>query len=71
MEPRRGAIPGRVDEQTELTYLRAGSDPPWERPHADGIDVTDDPTRQTPYQRQRRAAFEERVRGYRERGLLD
>ncbi|WP_307460844.1 MULTISPECIES: hypothetical protein [Microbacterium] len=71
MNPREGAVPGRVDEHTELVYLRAGSDPPWERPHRDGVDVTDAPALQTPYQRERRAAFEERVRAYRERGLLE
>lgn len=70
MEPRPGASPGRPDELLELTYLRAGSDPPWERPHRDGVDVTDRPELQTPYERQRRAEFVERVARYRAEGKL-
>ncbi|WP_295833636.1 hypothetical protein [uncultured Microbacterium sp.] len=70
MDPRANAVPGRVDVDHELTYLRAGSDPPWERPHRDGVDITDQPDLQTPYQRQRRAEYLSRVDGYRERGLI-
>lgn len=70
MDPRANAVPGRVDTATELTYLRAGADAPWERPHCDGVDVTDQPDLQTAYQRQRRAEYDARVQGYRERGLV-
>ncbi|MBB3158204.1 hypothetical protein FHS07_001900 [Microbacterium proteolyticum] len=71
MDPRPGARLGRVDTDRELTYLRAGSDPPWERPHRDGVDVTDHPAAWTPYQRERRLSFEARVADYRQRGLID
>lgn len=54
----------------ELTYLRAGSEPDWERPHRNGQDVTDRPDLQTPYQRLRRAQFEQRVESYRIEGLI-
>ncbi|ONI62634.1 hypothetical protein CSIV_14260 [Microbacterium sp. CSI-V] len=70
MEPRRGATHDRVSEHTELVYLRAGSDPPWERPHRDGVDITDRPELWTPYQRTRRETFEARVAEYQRRGLL-
>ncbi|WP_454149334.1 hypothetical protein [Microbacterium lacticum] len=60
----------RVDVRTELVYLRASSEPPWERPHRDGVDITDRPDLQTPDQRQRRAEFEARVADYRARGLI-
>ncbi|MCM3500615.1 hypothetical protein M3667_01820 [Microbacterium sp. P26] len=70
MEPRENAVPGRVDVDRELTCLRAGAEPPWERPHRDGVDITDDPELQTSYQRQRRAEYVSRVGGYRERGLI-
>lgn len=70
MEPREGALPGRADVATELTYLRARADPPWERPHNNGRDVTLEPELQTPYQRQRRLEYEERVEHYRAEGLL-
>jgi len=70
MDPRPGASRGRPDIDTELVYLRAGSEPPWERPHRDGEDVTDRPELWTPYQRERRLAFESRVADYRERGIL-
>lgn len=46
-EPRANAVPGRVDERLELTYLRARAEPPWERPHRDGVDITDRPDLQT------------------------
>lgn len=68
MEPRR--LPGKVNEGLELTYLRAGAEPPWERPKLDGVDVTDAPERWTPDQRVRRLAFEARVERYRQDGLL-
>lgn len=70
MDPRARALPGRVDVDRELTYLRAGSDPPWERPRLDGVDITDRPDLQTPYQRQRRAEFDARVEGYRSSARL-
>ncbi|MDU0325290.1 hypothetical protein RWH43_00840 [Microbacterium sp. KSW2-21] len=70
MDPRDNAILGRVDVDRELTYLRAGDEPPWERPHRDGIDITNRPDLQTPYQRHRRAEYVSRVEGYRERGLV-
>ncbi|MEV7874513.1 hypothetical protein [Microbacterium sp. NPDC089188] len=70
MDPRRGSILGTPDEQTEITYLRAGGEPPWERPHRDGVDITDQPEQWTPYQRERRDTFEARVADYRRRGLL-
>lgn len=70
MDPRANGVPGRVDEHLELTYLHAGAEPPWERPHRDGVDVTDRPDLQTPYQRQRCAAYVSRVEEYRERGLI-
>ncbi|WP_345802733.1 hypothetical protein AAIB33_06485 [Microbacterium sp. AZCO] len=59
-----------VNEHAELTYLRAGSDPDWERPHRNGVDITDKPELQTPYQRARRRSFEARVDDYRRRGLI-
>lgn len=70
MEPRANAVPGRVDVDRELTYLRAGAEPPWERPHLEGVDITDRPELQTAYQRQRRAEYVSRVEGYRQRGLI-
>lgn len=70
MDPRPGASLGVVNVHHELAYLRAGSDPPWERPHLNGEDVTDRPGLWTPYQRERRASFEARVHDYRERGLI-
>lgn len=59
-----------VNEVLELTYLRAGADPDWERVTVNGEDITDQPARWTRYQRARRLAFEARVEGYRERGML-
>lgn len=70
MDPRPRASLGRVNTDHELAYLRAGSDPPWERPHHDGIDITDTPEAWTPYQRERRESFEARVVEYRQRGLI-
>ncbi len=54
----------------ELTYLRAGSEPDWERPHLNGQDITDRPDLQSPYQRLRRALFDARVEAYRADGLI-
>ncbi len=71
MDPRPGATLGRVDEALELTYLRVGSEPPWERPHRNGEDITDRPELQSPYERERRRTHESRVAEYRRRGLLD
>jgi hypothetical protein len=59
-----------VNEVLELTYLRAGADPDWERVTANGEDITDQPERWSRYQRARRIAFETRLERYRERGLL-
>lgn len=70
MDPRANAVLGRVDTAVELTYLRAGADAPWERPHCAGVDVTDRPDMQTAYQRLRRAEYDARVQGYRERELI-
>ncbi len=70
MDPRLGATLGRVNEALELTYLRAGSEPPWERPHRNGVDITDRPDLQTVYERQRRQEHEWRVDDYRRRGLI-
>jgi hypothetical protein len=58
------------NEDVELTYLRSGSDPDWERPHAGGEDITEQPERWTRYQRERRIAYEARVERYRQRGLI-
>lgn len=60
-----------VNEAVELAYLRAGSEPLWERPHRNGVDVTDEPDLWTSYQRRRRLEFLERVERYRSEGLLD
>lgn len=54
----------------ELSHLRAGAEPPWERPHRDGRDITLEPELQSPYQRERRLEFLERVEHYRAEGLL-
>ena len=70
MDPRPGTRPGPVNTAAELAYLRAGSEPAWERPHRNGDDITDKPELQTPYQRQRRREFEERVERYRQGGLV-
>lgn len=59
-----------VHVPAELVYLRAGSEPPWERPHRDGVDVSDRPDLQTPYQRRRRESFLQRVEAYRAGGLI-
>lgn len=59
-----------VSTSAELAWLRAGSDPYWERPHLDGVDITAHPQLWTPYQRARREAFEDRVASYRTRGLI-
>lgn len=61
---------GPVNVVTELAYLRAGCDPPWERPHLNGTDITDQPHLWTPYQRARRESYEARVRQYRAGSLL-
>lgn len=60
----------RVNTHAELAYLRAGSEPPWERVRHGGVDVTDQPELWSPYERERRDEFLERVAGYREAGLL-
>lgn len=66
----RATHAGVVNVGVELTYLRAGSEPLWERPHRNGVDVTDQPQLWTPYQRRRRETFEARVAKYRAGGLL-
>lgn len=70
LDARAMTMPGRIDRDVELTYLRAGAEPPWERPHRNGVDVTERPDLQTPYQQQRRSAFEERLREYRASGII-
>lgn len=60
----------RIDSAAELLYLRAGSEPPWERPRRDGVDITDRADLWTDYARMRREDFEERVREYRAQGLI-
>lgn len=59
-----------VNEGAELAALGMGADPGWERPKLNGVDITDRPDLQTPYQRARREAYEARVVGYRQRGLI-
>lgn len=60
-----------VSVPIEIAALRIpGWEPPWERPHRDGVDITDRPDLQTPYQRERRRQFEERVADYRAEGLI-
>lgn len=54
----------------ELTYLRAGSDPDWERVVRDGVDITDQPGLWNAYQRARRQRFEARLAQYKADGLL-
>jgi hypothetical protein len=70
MDPRPGARDGKVNEAAELAYLRAGSEPLWERPHLNGVDITDSPHLWSPYQRARRESFEARVAQYKADGLL-
>lgn len=70
LDARASRIPGFVNRDLELTYLRAGFDPAWERPSRNGADITDRPDLWTPYQRQRREAFDARVAEYRASGLL-
>ena len=61
---------GTVYSGVELTYLRAGAEPLWERPHRDGLDITDRPDLWTHYQRARRESFELRLAQYRAEGLI-
>lgn len=70
MDPRPGARLGPVDEQTELLYLQAGMDPPWQRIKRNGVDVTDQPELHTPFERQQRETFEQRVNRCRTDGLI-
>ena len=70
LDGRAMRVQGRINRDVELTYLRANAEPPWERPHRNGVDVTSQPDMQTTYQRQRRAQFEELVREYRAAGLI-
>lgn len=70
LDPRPGASLGTVNSAAEIAYLRAGSEPGWERPYREGVDVTDSPDLQTPYQSLRRVEFEARVESYRAGGLL-
>ena len=51
-----------VNIPLELTYLRAGADPDWERPHENGEDITDQPERCTPFPPTRRVAYDARVK---------
>ena len=66
----RAALTGSVDSGIEVAYLRAGAEPLWERPHRNGVDITDRPDLWTPYQRHRRESFEERVARYRDEGRV-
>ena len=59
-----------MNEAAELAFLNAGAEPTWERPHSDGVDITDQPHLWTVYQRQRRETFEARVAQYRAEGLI-
>jgi hypothetical protein len=59
-----------AQQQTELTCLRLGGDPPWCRPSDNGEDITLQPERQTDYQRARIQRYWERVEHYRAEGLL-
>ena len=47
----RATHAGAINVPLELTYLRAGCDPDWERPYRDGRDITDEPALWTAYQR--------------------
>ncbi len=61
---------GILSSDVELTLLRAGADPNWERPHRNGIGITHQPALWTAYQRHRREAYEARVAQYRADGLI-
>ncbi|MDN3443751.1 hypothetical protein [Microbacterium sp. APC 3901] len=63
-------LDANVNESAEISHLRAGWDPPWERPSLNGEDVTDRPELWTPYQRARREAFEARLVRYRAENLI-
>lgn len=70
LDDRAARYPGHVQEPIELAYLRAGAEPDWERPHRDGVDVTDHPELWSPYQALRRRQFDARVAAYRRDGLI-
>ena len=70
LDARAMRVEGPVNEAAELAFLNAGAEPTWERPHRDGVDITDRPDLWTPYQRHRREAFEARVARYRAEGLI-
>ncbi|SDQ11259.1 hypothetical protein [Microbacterium sp. cf332] len=70
MDPRPNASLGVVNAALELTYLRAGSEPPWERVVRNGEDITHRPELWTPYERQRREEFEGRQADYRSRSVI-
>ncbi|PCE15906.1 hypothetical protein AUC47_10290 [Microbacterium sp. SZ1] len=70
LDARAWAYLENVDTSAELAALRAGTDPRWERPRLNGVDITDRPDLWTPYQRARRTSYEARVAQYRERGLF-
>ena len=59
-----------VHVASEIAWLRMGADPSWECPHLDGVDISDRPELWTPYQRARREAYDARVAGYGQRGLI-
>ena len=59
-----------INDAAEIGALRIGSEPGWERPHRDGVDITDQPHRWTTYQRLRRESFEARVAEYVADGLI-
>lgn len=60
----------KVNTQLELTYLRSGADPDWERVTRNGVDISDRPELWSEYQRARRESFIERVDAYRADGLI-
>ena len=60
----------RVNEAAEIGALRLGWEPEWERPHRNGVDITDRPDLWTPYQRARRESYDARAADYRARGLV-
>lgn len=70
LDARAWAYLDNYHEHLELACLRLGSDPHWERPHRDGVDITDRPDLWSPYQRARRERYEARVSEYVRSGLI-
>lgn len=61
MNHRSGARDGVVNEQLELTYLCARSEPQWELVTHGGVDAMDRSDLWTPYETSRRFGSEARV----------